>query len=151
MFSPKKEKPDVVTKKTREELSKSKVQAILRTVSPEKAFYFYEGLRKPTGHVATSLVDFRNKINSVESESLAFHLKRKDFWNWIKIVIGDSELATRISNISAQAFDFRNRLYTMVSARIKELSKILSITKMDSEEIAPYPPKITQLKQDTIR
>ena len=151
MFSVKKEKSDAVTKRASEELSKSKVQAILRTVSPEKAFYFYEGLRKPTGHVATSLVDFRNKINSVGSESLTFHLKRKDFWNWIKIVIGDSELATRISNISSQAFDFRNRLYTTVNARIKELSKLLSVAKMDSEEIVPYSPKITQLKQNTAR
>ena len=144
MFSIKKEKPGVEKKKASIGLSKSKVEAILRTVPPGKAFYFYEGVGKPTSQVATSLVDFRNKINSIESESLTFHLKRKDFRNWIKVIIGDSELATRISNISSQTFDFRNRLYTTVNTRIKELNKILSAITVDSQDITTYPSEITQ-------
>jgi len=102
-------------------LSREEVSKILGTVAYERAFYFYIGIGKPNGEFAISLSDFCNKINGVSSESLAFHLKRRDFQNWISEVIGDIELAKRIDKIKVKDNALRSTLHAFVSNRIKEL------------------------------
>jgi len=102
-------------------LNKEDVSKILGTLTYEKAFYFYEGIAKPTGEFAASLSDFCNKINTVSSECLVFHLKRGDFQKWISEIIGDVELARRISKIKVKDNAVRNTLYAFVSSRINEL------------------------------
>jgi len=104
-------------------LSKEDVSKILGTVNYEKAFYFYEGIAKPTGEFAVSLSDFCNKINAVSPECLAFHLKRGDFQKWINAVIGDVELARRMSKIKVKDNALRSTLHAFVSSRIKELKE----------------------------
>lgn len=125
MFSVRKKKQKIYTMDSNARLSHSEIKEVLRTVPRDEAFYFYEGIGKPTGHVATSLLDFRNKINDVQSSSLIFHLKRKDFENWIREIIRDSELAKRISNINPDTFGLKMKLYTTVNTRIKELREML--------------------------
>jgi len=102
-------------------LSREEVSKILGAVAYDRAFYFYNGIGKPNGEFAVSLSDFCNKINAVNSESLAFHLKRRDFQNWIKEVIGDMELSKRIDKIQVKDNALRSTLHAFVSNRIKEL------------------------------
>jgi len=102
-------------------LSREEVSKILGTIAYDRAFYFHNGIGKPNGEFAVSLSDFCNKINVVSSESLAFHLKRRDFQNWISEVIGDVELAKRMDKIKVKDNALRSTLYAFVSSRIKEL------------------------------
>ena len=108
-------------------LSREDVSKILGTVSYERAFYFYEGVAKPNGEFAVSLSDFCSKIKTLSSECLTFHLKRRDFQNWISEVIGDFELARRLNKIKVKANVLRNTLYAFVNSRIKELKDAWSI------------------------
>jgi hypothetical protein len=102
-------------------LSREEVSKILETVTYDRAFYFYNGVGKPTGEFAISLSDFCNKINTVDSECLAFHLKRQDFQKWISEAIGDVELAKRMDKIQVKDNALRSTLHAFVSNRIKEL------------------------------
>jgi len=102
-------------------LSREEVSKILGTVAYERAFYFYDGVGKPNGEFAVSLSDFCSKINVVSPESLAFHLKRRDFQNWISEVVGDVELAKRMDKIKVKDNALRSTLHAFVSNRIKEL------------------------------
>jgi len=120
-------------------VSQSAVEKILRTVSRDEAFYFYEEVGKPVGHIARSLVDFRDKVNAVRWSSLVFHLKRKDFENWVKGVIGDSELAKKISKISPDDFNLKNKLFTIIDKRINELKEKPSIPTVVSEDLVVAP------------
>lgn len=139
MFSRKKEKQEPHTRDVNERLSQSKAKEILTTVPRDKAFCFYEDIDKPIGHIATSLLDLRNKINTVQLSSLVFHLKRKDFENWIREIVRDSELAKRISNISTNDFALKNKLYATVDTRIKELKEKLSTSTTVSEDLLVTP------------
>jgi hypothetical protein len=102
-------------------LSQEEISKILGTVAYERAFYFYDGVGKPNGEFAVSLSDFCSKINVVRPESLAFHLKRRDFQNWISEVVGDIELAKRMDKIQVKDNALRSTLHAFVSNRIKEL------------------------------
>jgi len=66
---------------------------------PEKSFQFYGGVEKPLGIYAQSLEEFYRQIKQVYSDSLDFHLYRGDFENWIRDVLGDSELADEVGNL----------------------------------------------------
>jgi len=135
MFSFKKKEQESYAKDSEVKLTQSEIKKILRTVSIDDAFYFYEGIGKSTGHVARSLVDFREKINTVPSTSLIFHLRRKDFGKWIREIIGDSKLAERINDINPGTFDFKIELYTTVSKRIKKLNEMPPATTVISEDV----------------
>jgi hypothetical protein len=120
-------------------VSRSEVEKILRTVARDEAFYFYEEVGKPVGYIARSLVDFRDKVNAVRWVSLVFHLKRKDFENWVSEVIGDSELAKRISNISPDDFNLKNKLFTTIDKRINELKEKPLAPAVVSEDLIVAP------------
>jgi len=139
MFSRKKKNQETSVRNVKAKLSQSEVKGILRTVPRDEAFYFYEEMGKPVGYIATSLVDFRDKINTVRWSSLVFHLRRKDFENWIKGIIVDSELAKRISNIAPDSFDLKTKLYATVDRRIKELKEMSSTSTVVSEDLIVAP------------
>jgi hypothetical protein len=120
-------------------LSQSEVEKILRTVPRDEAFYFYEEVGKPVGYIARSLVDFRDKVNAVRWSSLVFHLKRKDFENWISEILGDSELAKRISNISPDDFNLKNKLFMAIDKRINELKEKPLAPTVVSEDLFVAP------------
>lgn len=50
--------------------------------------------------MAVSLTDLFAKIERVDLQSVVFHQARGDFKRWIREVIGDRELATRLGRIS---------------------------------------------------
>jgi hypothetical protein len=110
-------------------LSQPRVKTILRTVPHEAAFHFYEDLGKPTGQLATSLLDFRDKIKGAKSEharaSVLFHLKRGDFSNWIREVIRDPELAKHIREINHDSPSFGMKLCAAVETRINQLKDMV--------------------------
>jgi hypothetical protein len=115
----KKENEDLLAKS----LSRDYVSKILGTVTYERSFQFFDGTAKPTGEFAVSLSDFCNKIRTLSSECLAFHLKRRDFQKWISEVIGDVELAGRLNKIKVKNSALRDTLYAFVSSRIQELKE----------------------------
>lgn len=97
----------------------------LRTVGDQEAFYFYEAIGKPTGEIARNLSDFLDKAKSVKSQSLTFHLQRRDFQSWVQKILGDSKLARRLGRISSSNSDnIRMKICETVENRIKELGGI---------------------------
>jgi len=109
---------------------------ILRTVRDDEAFHFYEEIGKPTGESAKSLSDFLEKVKSVKLESLAFHLQRKDFQNWISKTLDDSKLARRMSKIVPSHDDnLRTKIQATIENRIKEL-KGTPVTLMVNQDLA---------------
>jgi len=113
-----------------EVLSRDLITKILGTVSYEKAFFFYEDIGKPTGDFAISLSDLCSKINAVDSKSLTFHLKRGDFENWIKEVLGDSELPSRIVKLKNLKTTWKSdktmkkKLHAVMMGRVAELQDL---------------------------
>jgi hypothetical protein len=115
---------------------------VLRTVGDQEAFYFYEAVGKPTGEVARNLSDFLDRVKSVKSESLMFHLQRKDFQNWVEKILGDSKLAEELERISpSNSNDIRAKIHKTVENRVKELrepSAEISVVE-NSVVLLPYP------------
>lgn len=110
------------------EAERKRASAILSPVPMEKAFRFYRGVSENLGVYASSLDDFRKKIQAVDLSSIEFHLFRKDFESWIRDGLGDSELANRISMIRTMDLsseDFRQKLYETVESRCRELEDLL--------------------------
>lgn len=111
----------------------------LRTVKDHEAFYFYEAVGKPTGEIAKNLSDFLDKVKIVKSESLMFHVQRKDFQNWVERTIGDSKLAEKLGRISSSNDDnVRMSIFKTVENRIKELRESsLAISVEDNRTVVP--------------
>jgi len=103
------------------------IATILGTVVYDKAFFFFEDIGKPTGQYAISLSDFSTKISKVPAKCLTFHLKRADFENWIRDIIGDPELSRRIWDLKNANTTWKNNstlrgdLQALVLSRIIEL------------------------------
>ena len=111
---------------------------ILRALPRDKAFYFYEGLGKPTGEFAESLLDFRDKIMTLQLSSLIYHMERKDIENWIEEVVGDPTLAERISKITPHD-DLKMELQAIIDTRIMELGEKLPNQPAPRENLVAYP------------
>jgi hypothetical protein len=115
---------------------------VLRTVGDHEAFYFYEAVGKPTGEVARNLSDFVDKVKCVKSESLMFHLQRKDFQNWVEKILGDSKLAEELERISpSNSDDIRAKIHETVENRMKELKESSAQISADENAVIllPYP------------
>jgi hypothetical protein len=112
-------------------LNRSTITKILGAVTNDNAFFFYEEIGKPTGALAKDLFDLCSQISSVTSKCLVFHMKRGDFENWIRDIIGDVELANRIEKLKNNEIawkgetKFRNQLHTTVRNRLVELQNLL--------------------------
>ncbi len=122
-------------------ISKIKIIKIMSTVPFDRGFHFFTGLGSNTGETAISLETFAQKLESINADSLKFHLQRKDFQNWIKTTIGDDVLAERINHINLQlpVEELRNELVQTVQNRISYL-KLLHIESIPSQG-APIPSK----------
>jgi len=97
---------------------------ILRTLSREKAFYFFTSIGNYTGESATSLKEFMDKIDKVNVKSLEFHFYRGDFEKWIAEVLEDKELAEQIEalrKMSPIGEKLKNGLYHILLRRYSEL------------------------------
>jgi Family of unknown function (DUF5752) len=95
----------------------------LRTVTPDKAFYFYTGIGQPTGVSSTSLSEFASAVKGIDSSSIRFHVERGDFESWFRN-LGDKSLAAEVAalrgkNISPDVL--RGKVSSMVEKRVDEL------------------------------
>lgn len=114
---------------------------ILRRVGDEEAFRFYTGIGQPTGDKAASLLDLLKKTKTVELESLAFHLQRKDFQNWLEKTVGDLKLARKISRVSVSRSDrIRGEIGTAIENRLKELQREASVSISVDESLVVASP-----------
>ena len=105
---------------------------VLRSVLREEAFYFFTSIGNYTGQSAASLDEFLQKIKEVNIKSLEFHLSREDFEKWIAQTLGDAKLAEDIKglrNMKVVGNALRDRLYFLVSRRIKDLKISLETSK----------------------
>lgn len=117
---------------------------ILRTVGDHEAFFFYEAVGKPTGEVARNLSDLLNKLKTAKSESLIFHLQRKDFENWVQKILSDSRLAKQLGKISPTGrSDVRKSVCRTVEKRIKELESTADFSIDDDLKVL-IPPATVQ-------
>ncbi|MEM0096412.1 MAG: DUF5752 family protein [Candidatus Bathyarchaeia archaeon] len=120
-----------ITKKGREalglpEIDHQKAEHILAYVPVEKAFYFYADIGKPLGIFASSLSDFCEKIQKIDTVSIEFHLYRGDFEAWFN-GLGDAELAKKVALIRERKLsgeDLRRKLYEIVKSHCEELAKL---------------------------
>ena len=97
----------------------------LRTLTREKAFYFFTSIGNYTGESAASLKEFMEKVNQVNVKSLEFHLYRGDFEKWTTEVLEDKKLADEICKLQKTNLlgdQLRNQLHTIVSKRYYQLA-----------------------------
>jgi SOS-response transcriptional repressor LexA len=117
----------------RENRSKGKKQRIqkitnanavkcLRTLGNEQAFYFYEAVGKPTGQCAKNLREFSQILESASPKTIAFHIERNDFKNWIANTLEDAKLAKQIEKVpSDKSVQARKKVCAIIKARLSEL------------------------------
>lgn len=118
---------------------------VLRNVLREEAFYFFTSIGNYTGESASSLDEFLQKVKEVDIKSLEFHLFREDFEKWTAQTLGDDKLAGEIKilrGLKATGNTLRDRLYYVVSRRLKELkgsvsSPVSSLISTPSTKPAP--------------
>jgi len=102
---------------------------VLRNVLREEAFYFFTSIGNYTGQSASSLEEFLQKVKDIDLKSLEFHLFREDFEKWVSQTLGDNKLPEEIRVLRAQKVvgnALRDRLYFVVSRRLKELKSVPS-------------------------
>lgn len=92
----------------------------IQTVDYEKGFHFFNGSGNYEGETATSLVTFEFILESINVDSIRYHMERGDFQKWIREVICDDALAEKIDNIRNDVPDqeLRNELIDAVNGRL---------------------------------
>jgi len=104
-------------------LDKATISKILRTVSQSEGLHFFKGTGDPTGKIATSLVDFVEKMRVVDIRAVNYHFKRREFEKWMRETIGDFDLSKRIGKLGKETHGekLRNEIVRIVKGRIDEL------------------------------
>lgn len=67
-----------------------------RTVTPDKAFYFYREIGQPLGASPRSSGEFATVVKDIGPSSIKFHVERGDFESWFRM-LGDESLAGQIA------------------------------------------------------
>jgi alpha-amylase len=92
-----------------------------RIVAPDKAFHFHQNGKyiKLSAH---SIEEFRDTLSIVSEGSLLYHLKRRDFENWINQTIGDAELADCVRRVGRiDKYVLRKEIIDCINERILKL------------------------------
>ena len=105
---------------------KANSSTILAVVTEERGFHFCFADQNYSMVTATSLSDFVEKLNGIDDRAILFHYPRGDFQAWIREVLGDNELASRMCFIEPNlpGDKLRKELLKMAQQRIKELTAI---------------------------
>ncbi|MEM3516993.1 MAG: alpha-amylase [Candidatus Bathyarchaeia archaeon] len=94
----------------------------LRVVPPNEAFHFYED-GNYINLSAYTLEEFKNALLLASNYSILFHVACKHFEKWIKNVIGDYELAYKLSKIEGNSVEeLKNNLYNCINERLAHLT-----------------------------
>src|SRR6267143_4184087 len=98
----------------------------LRTVTPDKAFYFYREVGQPLGATAKSLGEFAAIVKGIEPASVRFHVERGDFESWFRM-LGDKSLARQVAGLRGKKTspdELRGKVSSTVKTRVDLLRKI---------------------------
>jgi hypothetical protein len=92
---------------------------------PGRGFHFFRDLGAYTGITSEGLLDFIEKLQTIDARAVEFHAARRDFSNWIAVVFGDNTLASaldaiRLSGVKGEAL--RRRLLIAVKTRYSEFT-----------------------------
>ncbi len=101
---------------------------LLRTLTPDKAFYFYSGIGQPLGLTSKSFSEFAATVKRVDPSSVRFHVERGDFEGWFKM-LGDKSLAEEVAALRGKNLTpdkLRGKVSSIVGTRVDELQKIAS-------------------------
>jgi hypothetical protein len=101
-------------------------QIILRSITFEKGFHFFNTNMDYTGITATSLCEFEEKLKIISVQSVEYHFHRQDFRKWINNIIGDDELATRITRLDTHlaSEELRKELLKILQQRLREVATL---------------------------
>jgi DNA-binding transcriptional ArsR family regulator len=108
------------------EVGKEKATDILAYLPAGKVFHFYADIGKPLNVYATSLGDFCDKIQKIDTSSVGFHINRGDFEAWFT-GLGDIELARKMLLVREQKMfgeELRKKVSEIVKKRCEELAGI---------------------------
>jgi hypothetical protein len=101
-------------------------QKILSPVPYTQGFHFFMPDGHFTGETATSLCNFLRDMESVDVQSIKFHFEREDFQKWIRNIIKDEALASRIDKLGKKLPEetLQQHLAEVLQKRISELQHI---------------------------
>ena len=104
-------------------MSAEVAQKILSPVPYEGGFHFFMPDGHYTGETAMSICAFLRDLEHIDIQSIRFHFERGDFQKWLRITIGDEELAQRIDKLEKQVSEetLQKQLTDVVQKRISEL------------------------------
>lgn len=74
-------------------------QKILKSVPYSQGFHFFMPDGHYTGETAMSLCSFLWELDAIDVQLIKFHFDRGDFQKWIKLTLGDEELAKQVEGI----------------------------------------------------
>ncbi len=97
--------------------------AAFASVADDEAFRFYMGFGQPAGVSMRSIKEFYDVAQTVPLESLAFHLERDDFENWMKTSVENEHVAGDLARLKQEGLKgevLRKQLLLTLSARFGE-------------------------------
>lgn len=97
---------------------------ILSDVPQEQGFYFHLDKEVYTGVYATNLSQFSQLLKDINAKSIEFHLRNKDFENWIRF-LGDDILPSQLATLRDKGLPrdaLRSEIVSLVSKRLDELT-----------------------------
>jgi len=99
---------------------------ILRRLPADQGFTFFYDFARPTGLTARSLHEFHSILKTVDAASIRFHVYRGDFEGWLDQVVGDGDLARKVSRLSKISSGelLRRNLLDEIEKRIRGLEKL---------------------------
>jgi hypothetical protein len=107
----------------KKQTSKSPYSKILNIVPYAQGFHFCTASGNSAGVTALGLADFAEKLKTIGISPIDFHFRCSDFQKWIRDILGDDELAERISQIKGDLCGetLRTELLETVNSRIIHL------------------------------
>jgi hypothetical protein len=100
----------------------------LRTVTLDKAFYFYREIGQPLGAAPKSLSEFAAIVKDIDPSSITFHVGRGDFESWFRM-LGDKSLAGQVAalrGMNTSPDELRVKVSSIVRMRVDQLHQVAS-------------------------
>ena len=96
---------------------------ILGTLPFPEGFHFCLEGGNYTGITATSINEFTEKLQTIDQNSIDFHMQRKDFQKWIQTEFCDKELPKQIDHLKEEKVSdekLRQELLETINAYIRK-------------------------------
>lgn len=99
---------------------------VLRQLPIGRGFTFFYEFARPSQWTVHGLDDFYSALKTVNLKSIRFHVERGDFERWVRQVVGDDKLASKIAGLSDKKLigeKLRKRILSVVGRRIEKLQE----------------------------